>query len=60
MKGREYKGYVYVNEEGIKAKKDFDFWIGLALGFNKLAKASKPARKSSAKRNTPVKKKKKS
>jgi TfoX/Sxy family transcriptional regulator of competence genes len=60
MKGREYKGYVYVNEEGIKTKKDFDFWIGLALGFNKLAKASKPASKSSAKRNTSVKKKKKS
>ena len=46
MKGREYRGYVYVSEEGIKTKKDFDFWIGLALDFNKLAKASKPAKKS--------------
>ena len=42
MKGREYRGYVYVSEEGIKAKKDFDFWVGLSLEFNKRAKASKP------------------
>jgi hypothetical protein len=41
MKGREYKGYVYVREEGIKAKKDFDYWMGLALEYNKLAKSPK-------------------
>ena len=41
MKGREYKGYVYVNEEGIKTNKDFDYWIGLSLDFNKRAVASK-------------------
>lgn len=41
MKGREYKGYVYVNEEGMKTKKDFEHWVGLALEFNKKAKASK-------------------
>jgi hypothetical protein len=29
-----------VNEEAIKSKKDFDYWIGLALEFNKHAKAS--------------------
>jgi hypothetical protein len=45
MKGRDYKGYVYVNEEGIKKKSDFDFWVGLALEFNERAKASKPANK---------------
>ena len=45
MKGRPYKGYVYVNEEGIKAKKDFDYWIGLALDFNKRAKASPKKKK---------------
>ena len=44
MKGREYKGYVYVNQEAIKSKKDLDYWIGLALDFNKRAKASKPRR----------------
>ncbi|HYV91779.1 MAG TPA: TfoX/Sxy family protein [Chitinophagales bacterium] len=41
MKGRDYKGYVYVNEEAMKSKKDFDYWIGLALEFNKRAKAAK-------------------
>jgi TfoX/Sxy family transcriptional regulator of competence genes len=58
MKGREYKGYMYVNEEGIKTKKDFDYWISLALDFNKWAKASKPARKSATKTKSPGKKKK--
>src|SRR5215471_17318200 len=45
MKGRDYKGYVYVSEEGIKAKKDFEFWVGLSLEFNKMAKASKSSEK---------------
>jgi hypothetical protein len=31
MGAREYKGYVHVNEDSIKNKKDFDYWIGLAL-----------------------------
>ena len=50
MKGHEYKGYVYVNDEGIKTKKDFDYWINLVLDFNKNAKASKPARKTAKKK----------
>lgn len=41
MRGRELKGYVYVDEYSIKNKKDFDYWIGLALEFNTRAKASK-------------------
>lgn len=41
MKGREYKGYGYISQEGIKAKKDFDYWINLCLEFNSKAKASK-------------------
>ncbi|MDP4263370.1 MAG: TfoX/Sxy family protein [Bacteroidota bacterium] len=45
MKGREYKGYVYVSQEGIKSKKDFDYWIGLALDFNKKAKAAPKKKK---------------
>ena len=45
MKGREYKGYVYINEEGIKTKKDLEYWVGLALEFNKLAKSSKKKKK---------------
>jgi TfoX/Sxy family transcriptional regulator of competence genes len=45
MKGREYKGFGYISEEGIKAKKDFDYWVGLSLDFNKRAKASKKTKK---------------
>lgn len=40
MKGREYKGYVLVNENSLKTKKDLNGWIALALDFNKRAKAS--------------------
>jgi len=34
-------GYVLVDDSGMKSKKDFDYWIGLCLEFNKKAKASK-------------------
>src|SRR5215471_19252284 len=53
MKGREYRGYVYVNEEGIKTKKDFGFWVNLSLEFNKKAKASKPKVKKSGQKKSP-------
>lgn len=39
MKGREYKGYIYIHEDNIKSKKDFSYWINLALEFNKKTKA---------------------
>jgi hypothetical protein len=45
MGGRQYKGYVYVNEEVIKSKKDFDYWIALALDYNKRAKAAPKKKK---------------
>jgi TfoX/Sxy family transcriptional regulator of competence genes len=32
--GKPLKGYVLVNEEGTKSKKDFDRWIKLCLDFN--------------------------
>jgi hypothetical protein len=35
------KGWVLVDEEGIRSKKDFDNWIDLALEFNSKAKPSK-------------------
>jgi hypothetical protein len=41
MKGKEYKGYCYINPEGIKAKNDFEYFVNLCLEFNKTAKASK-------------------
>jgi len=39
--GKPMKGYVYVAEEGMKSKKDFEYWIGLCVEFNEKAKASK-------------------
>ncbi|HEX5026664.1 MAG TPA: TfoX/Sxy family protein [Agriterribacter sp.] len=39
--GRAMQGYVLVDETGMKTKKDFDYWIDLALDFNKKAKSSK-------------------
>jgi len=41
MKGKQYKGYCYVNETGYTAPKDFDYWMQLCIGFNDKAKSSK-------------------
>ena len=38
---RPMQGYVLINEVAMHTKKDFDYWIGLALDYNKNAKASK-------------------
>ena len=38
---RPMSGYVLVDESGMKTQKEFDYWIDLALDFNKKAKASK-------------------
>lgn len=46
---RPMKGYVMVDETGMKSKKGFDYWIGLSLDFNKKAKSS---RKKKARRST--------
>jgi TfoX/Sxy family transcriptional regulator of competence genes len=43
--GRPMKGYVYVAAEGMKSKRDFDYWISLCLAFNAQAKAAKKKRK---------------
>jgi TfoX/Sxy family transcriptional regulator of competence genes len=39
--GRPMKGFVLVDNTGIRNKKDLDYWINLALDFNKKAKSSK-------------------
>jgi len=41
MKGKLIKGYCYVDPEGCKTKKDFEFWVNCCLEFNATAKASK-------------------
>jgi TfoX/Sxy family transcriptional regulator of competence genes len=34
------KGWVFISPEGIEKVNDLEYWIGLALDFNKTAKAS--------------------
>ncbi|MBN9383281.1 MAG: TfoX/Sxy family protein [Chitinophagaceae bacterium] len=41
MKGREYKGYILVNEEDVARKADLNFWVRKCLDFNGRAKSSK-------------------
>lgn len=43
--GKRMKGYVFVSEDGIKTKKQFDYFISLCLEFNSIAKASKKPKK---------------
>jgi TfoX/Sxy family transcriptional regulator of competence genes len=38
---RPMKGYLLIDDSGMATNKDFDFWIDLALDFNKNAKSSK-------------------
>jgi TfoX/Sxy family transcriptional regulator of competence genes len=38
---RPMKGYVMVDESAMTTQKDFEYWINLALDFNKKAKASR-------------------
>ncbi|MDP2364883.1 MAG: TfoX/Sxy family protein [Ignavibacteria bacterium] len=35
------KGYIYVEQSVLKTKEDLNYWIGLALDYNKFAKSSK-------------------
>jgi TfoX/Sxy family transcriptional regulator of competence genes len=39
--GRPMKGYVMVDETGMKSKKDFEYFVDLCLSFNKVAKSSR-------------------
>jgi len=46
--GRTMRGFLYVDDSVLKTKKQLDYWVQLALSYNKIAKSSKK----------PVKKKK--
>jgi TfoX/Sxy family transcriptional regulator of competence genes len=46
---RAMKGFVYVDETGIKTQKDLNYWITLCLEFNQKAKASKKRSNKSTK-----------
>ena len=41
MKGRIMKGFVYVDEEALKTKKQLNYWVQLALDYNPMARQSK-------------------
>ncbi len=41
MKGKVYKGYCYINPEGFERRKDFEYYIDICLGYNKISIASK-------------------
>lgn len=41
MKGKEYKGYCYINPEGLRTQKDFAYFINLCLDYNPVAKQSR-------------------
>ena len=38
---RPMKGYVLIDDSGMKSQKEFNYWIDLALDFNKRAKSAK-------------------
>lgn len=40
MKGREYKRYVRVEKMALETREDVDYWVGLALHFNRRARAA--------------------
>ena len=39
--GRVMKGYVFVDIDALNTKKKLDYWLQLALEFNKIAKPAK-------------------
>ncbi|MFN8279740.1 MAG: TfoX/Sxy family protein [Saprospiraceae bacterium] len=43
--GRPMKGYIMVEDSGMKTSKELDYWINLCLAFNTLAKSSKKKKK---------------
>lgn len=47
--GRTMKGFVYVSEDVLKSKKNLDYWLDLALEYNKKAKAAKKKSKPKSK-----------
>jgi TfoX/Sxy family transcriptional regulator of competence genes len=44
------KGFVFVSPDGIRTKKELDYWINLALDFNPRAQASKKAKAKAKKK----------
>lgn len=43
--GKIMKGYVFVDVDALKTKKQLEYWVTLALDYNKIAKSSKKKKK---------------
>ena len=43
--GKSMKGFVYVDTAAVQSKKKLEYWVNLALEFNKIAKASNKRKK---------------
>jgi TfoX/Sxy family transcriptional regulator of competence genes len=41
MKGRAYRGFVYVGEDAVPSKRALEYWVRMCLDFNKRAKSSR-------------------
>ena len=41
MKGKNYKGYCYIEPNGFKSEKELAYWVDLCLDFNERAKSAK-------------------
>jgi TfoX/Sxy family transcriptional regulator of competence genes len=44
MKGREYRGFVHVNADAVRTRRDLEYWVGLALDYNDRARSKKRSR----------------
>jgi TfoX/Sxy family transcriptional regulator of competence genes len=44
--GRPMKGYVLIDESGLRSERDFEYWINICLDYNSKAKASKKKKKT--------------
>lgn len=42
---RPMKGYIFVDETGMRSESELDYWINLAIEYNGKAKSSKKAKK---------------
>jgi TfoX/Sxy family transcriptional regulator of competence genes len=48
--GKVMKGFVFVSEDVLKTKKQLEYWVKLALEYNKIAKSSRKASGSKKKK----------
>jgi len=44
--GKPMKGFIYVNADALGSTKKLDYWVQIALEYNKIAKASKKKTRS--------------